>query len=148
MIMSEKKILIIDDEIDFVRIMSAHLKARGYSTVSASDAVGAIMVAQRENPDFIILDVRMPAGDGFTVMERLAKFDRTSLIPVAVVTGKMLSGKQRAMAEGAVGFFTKPVDFDKLLTLIDDLLGRPVGAGEGEQKESVYSLPESYNLDE
>jgi CheY-like chemotaxis protein len=90
----------------------------------------------------------MPAGDGFTVMERLAKCDLTSRIPIIVVTGKLLSGKQRAMAEGAVAFFTKPVDFDRLLTLIDDLLGQPVGAGERGQKERVYSLPESYNLDE
>jgi len=142
---SKKKILIVDDEIDFVRILSTYLKARGYSTVSASDAVGAIMVAQRENPDFITLDVNMPAGNGFTVMERLAKFDRTSLIPVVVVTGKVLTGRQRAMAAGAVGFLTKPVDFDRLLTLIDNLLGLPVGA---EQRESVYSLPESYKLDE
>jgi CheY-like chemotaxis protein len=129
MIMSEKKILIVDDEIDFVYVLSTHLKAHGYNTVMASDAVGAITVAQKERPDFIILDISMPAGDGFTVMERLAKSDYTALIPIAVVTGRMLSGKQRAMAEGAVAFFTKPVDFDRLLALIGDLLGQPVRAG-------------------
>jgi len=127
--MSEKKILIVDDEIDFVYVLSAHLKAHGYNTVMASDAVGAITVAQKERPDFIILDISMPAGDGFTVMVWLAKSDYTALIPVAVVTGRMLSGKQRAMAEGAAAFFTKPVDFDRLLALIGDLLGQPVGAG-------------------
>ena len=84
--MSEKKILIVDDERDFAYILSTHLKAHGYNTVMASDAVGAIAPAQKERPDFIILDISMPAGDGFTVMERLAKSDHTSLIPVAVVT--------------------------------------------------------------
>ena len=127
--MSEKKILIVDDERDFAFVLSTHLKAHGYNTVMASDAVGAITVAQKERPDFIILDISMPAGDGFSVMERLAKSDHTSLIPIAVVTGRALSGKQRAMAEGAVAFFTKPVDFDRLLALIGDLLGQPVRAG-------------------
>jgi CheY-like chemotaxis protein len=148
MIMSEKKILIVDDEMDFVRILGAHLKSRGYSVVGASDAVVAITAAQKERPDFIILDISMPAGDGFTVMERLAKSDHTALIPVIVVTGRELSGKQRAMAEGAAAFFTKPVDFDRLLTLIGDLLGQPAGAGERGQKEPGYSPTESYNLDE
>jgi CheY-like chemotaxis protein len=147
MIMSEKKILIVDDERDFAYILSTHLKAHGYNTVMASDAVGAVAAAQKERPDFIILDISMPAGDGFTVMERLAKSDHTALIPIAVVTGRAISGKQKAMAGGAVAFFTKPVDFDRLVIFIDDLLGQPVGASERGQKEPVYSLPESYNLD-
>jgi CheY-like chemotaxis protein len=146
--MSEKKILIVDDEMDFLRILSAHLKAHGYNVVGASDAVGAITTAQQERPDLIILDISMPAGDGFSVMGRLAKSDHTSLMPIIVVTGKVLSGEQRAMAEGAVAFFTKPVDFDRLLALIGDLLSQPVGAGERVQKEPGYSPPKSYNLDE
>ena len=146
--MSEKKILIVDDERDFAYILSTHLKAHGYNTVMASDAVGAVAAAQKERPDFIILDISMPAGDGFSVMERLAKSDHTSLIPIVVVTGMALSSKQRAMAEGAVAFFTKPVDFDQLLTFISDLLGQPVSVGERGQKEPGYSPPESYNLDE
>lgn len=146
--MSEKKILIVDDERDFAFVLSTHLKAHGYNTVMASDAVGAITVAQKERPDFIILDISMPAGDGFSVMERLAKSDHTSLIPIVVVTGMALSSKQRAMAEGAVAFFTKPVDFDQLLTFISDLLSQPVSAGGQAQKGPGYSPEESYNLDE
>ena len=146
--MSEKKILIVDDERDFAYILSTHLKAHGYNTVMASDAVGAVAAAQKERPDFIILDISMPAGDGFTVMERLAKSDHTALIPVIVVTGRALSSKQRAMTKGAMAFFTKPVDFDRLLIFISDLLGQPVGASERGQKEPGYSPPESYNLDE
>ena len=146
--MSEKKILIVDDERDFAYVLSTHLKAHGYNTVMASDAVGAIAAAQKERPDFIILDISMPAGDGFTVLERLAKSDHTSLIPVVVVTGRALSSKQRAMAGGAVAFFTKPVDFDQLLIFISDLLGQPIGVGERGQKEPGYSTPESFNMDE
>jgi CheY-like chemotaxis protein len=148
MIMSEKKILIVDDERDFAFVLSTHLKAHGYNTVMASDAVGAIAAAQKERPDFIILDISMPAGDGFSVMERLAKSDHTALIPVIVVTGRALSSKQRAMTKGAMAFFTKPVDFDRLLAFISDLLGQPVSAGEQKTKEPGYLPPENYNLDE
>jgi CheY-like chemotaxis protein len=126
--MNEKKILVVDDDRDFTYVMSEHLEAHGYNVVRAEDAVLAVMVAQKERPNLIILDINMPAGDGFTVMERLAKCDLTSQIPIILVTGKLLSGRQRAIAEGAVAFFTKPVDFDQLLTLIGNLSDRPVGA--------------------
>ncbi len=57
MIMSEKKILIVDDERDFAYVLSTHLRAHGYNTITASDAVRAIAAAQKERPDFIILDI-------------------------------------------------------------------------------------------
>ena len=105
--MSEKKILIVDDERDFAYVLSTHLKAHGYNIVMASDAVGAIAAAQKERPDFIILDISMPAGDGFTVMERLAKSDHTSLIPVAVVTGRATVGQAEGDGSGGGGLFYK-----------------------------------------
>jgi DNA-binding response OmpR family regulator len=128
--MDEKKILIVDDERDFVRILSANLKARGYNTVTASDAVGAITVAQKERPDLIILDVNMPGGDGLTVLKRLGASDHTSLIPVIVVTGLTPAAKVEMLAAGAVAFYVKPVDIDILLACIHEQLGQPAKAGQ------------------
>jgi len=128
--MDEKKILIVDDERDFVRILSANLKARGYNTVTASDAVGAITVAQRERPDLIILDVNMPGGDGLTVLKRLGASDHTSLIPVIVVTGLTPGAKVEMLAAGAVAFYVKPVDIDILQACIHEQLGQPAKAGQ------------------
>ena len=129
--MSEKKILIVDDEIDFVRILSAHLKSRGYSVVGASDAVVAITAAQKERPDLIILDVTMPAGDGLTVLKQLGASDHTSLIPVIVVTGLAPTMRTEALAAGAVEFYVKPVDIDILLACIRGHLGQTVEASQG-----------------
>jgi two-component system cell cycle response regulator len=129
--MGEKKILIVDDEMDFVRILSAHLKSRGYSVVGASDAVVAITAAQKERPDLIILDVAMPAGDGLTVLKRLGASDHTSLIPVIVVTGLVPAMREEAIAAGAVEFYVKPVDIDILLACIRKQLGQTVEAGRG-----------------
>ena len=129
--MAEKKILIVDDERDFVRILSAHLKAQGYSTVTASDAVGAITTAQKERPDLIILDVAMPGGDGLTVLKRLGASDHTSLIPVIVVTGLEPTMREEAIAAGAVAFYVKPVDIDILLAYIRGQLGQTVEVSQG-----------------
>jgi two-component system, cell cycle response regulator len=131
MIMSEKKILIVDDEIDFVRVLSAHLKAHGYSTVFASDAAQAITAAQKERPDLIILDLSMPAGDGLTVLKWLSVSDHTSLIPVIVVTGLSPTLKTEAIAAGAVEFYVKPVDIDILLACIRKQLFQAVEVGQG-----------------
>jgi len=128
--MNEKKILIVDDERDFVRILSAHLKVRGYIIVAASDAVGAITVAQKERPDLIILDVNMPGGDGLTVLKRLAASNHTSLIPVIVVTGLTPAAKVDMLAAGAVEFYVKPVDIDILLACIHEQVGQTVEAGQ------------------
>ena len=128
--MDEKKILIVDDEKDFVHILSAHLTARGYNTVTASDAVGAITKAQKERPDLIILDISMPAGDGLTVLKRLNASNHTSLMPVIVVTGQAPAAKTDALAAGASAFYVKPVDIDVLLACIRGLLGQTVEAGQ------------------
>jgi DNA-binding response OmpR family regulator len=124
--MDKKKILIIDDEKDFLRITAMQLKAKGYNTVAATDAVTAISVAQEEKPDLILLDIGLPAGNGFTVMERLACFDRTVLTPVIVVTGKDTSTfQEEALKAGAVVFLQKPIDIDELVAAIRNILGEP-----------------------
>ena len=127
--MSEKKILIVDDEVDFVRILSAHLKAHGYNTIMASDGVGAITAAQKERPDLIILDVAMPGGDGLNVLRRLNALNPRNMIPVIVVTGMEPKAKAEAFANGAVDFYLKPVNMDTLLECIREHIGQPVGAG-------------------
>ena len=66
--MSGKKILIIDDDQPLLLGLSARLKANGYGVVSAMDGISAIAVARKEAPDLIILDLGLPAGDGFLVL--------------------------------------------------------------------------------
>jgi DNA-binding response OmpR family regulator len=124
--MDKKKILIIDDEKDFLRITAMQLKARGYDIVAATDAVTAISVAQEEKPDLILLDIGLPAGDGFTVMERLACLDRTVLTPVIVITGRDTSTfQEQALKAGAMAFLRKPIDIDGLVAAIRNTLGEP-----------------------
>jgi DNA-binding response OmpR family regulator len=127
-IMPEKKILIVDDNADLVRIMGAHLEGHGYSVVSASDVAEAIKAVQKEKPDLIILDVTMPGGNGLDILKRLNAANPKKMIPVIVVTGMETRAKAEAFANGAVDFYLKPVNMDTLLESIREELGQPVGA--------------------
>lgn len=126
--MPEKRVLIVDDNADLVRIMSAHLEGHGYSVVSASDVAEAVKAVQKEKPDLIILDVVMPGGDGLSILKRLNALNPRNMIPVIVVTGMEPGTKAEAFANGAVDFYLKPVNMDILLECIREHIGQPVGA--------------------
>jgi DNA-binding response OmpR family regulator len=69
--MSVKKILIVDDDPHLLLGLTPRVQANNYSVVTAADAIGAIAVARKEAPDLIILDLGLPGGDGFVVLERM-----------------------------------------------------------------------------
>src|SRR5579863_1516409 len=114
--MSNPKILIVDDDPDLRRALKIRLRANHYDTLQASDGYSAIAVAQKEQPDLIILDLGLPAGDGFVVLKRLQNNDALSDIPVIVLTARdPLSNEQQALQSGAAAFFQKPADNNELL---------------------------------
>jgi DNA-binding response OmpR family regulator len=96
------KILIVDDDQDIRRLLGLRLKSGGYEVAFAGDAISAVNMARKENPDLILLDLMLPAGDGYVVMER-----------------------ERLVGAGADAFFHKPFDHDELLGAIARALGRP-----------------------
>lgn len=127
--MNANKILLIEDDKDTVRAMAVRFKAKGYQFVVAYDAISAISTARKEKPDLIILDLGLPAGDGFTVMQRLKSNYELMFIPVIVVSARdPLMNEQRALESGAEIFFQKPFDNDELFLAINKALlknGRP-----------------------
>jgi len=127
--MPEKKILIVDDNADLVRIKGAYLEGHGYSVFSASDVPEAIKEVQKDKPDLIILDVAIPGGDGLDILRQLTASNPKNMIPVIVVTGMEPGKKAEAFANGAVDFYLKPVNMDTLLECIREHIGQPVGVG-------------------
>ncbi|MFH1221351.1 MAG: response regulator [Candidatus Eisenbacteria bacterium] len=120
--MPKGKILIVDDDLDLQRGLGIRLCAEGYEVVAAADAVSATSVARRERPDVIILDLGLPGGDGYAVMDRL-KLLLVGSIPVIVLTARdPATDKARAKAEGAVAYFQKPVEHRALLRAIERAL--------------------------
>ena len=122
--MDKPKILIVDDDPDLQWALKTRLRANHYDTVQASDGYSAIAVAQKERPKLIILDLGLPAGDGFSVLERLRTNINMSSIPVIVVSARDLkSNMDRALKAGAKAFLQKPVDNAQLLSAIRKALG-------------------------
>jgi two-component system KDP operon response regulator KdpE len=124
--MTGKKLLVVDDDTDIVRAMHIRLRAHGYQVVLAPDAVAAISTARAEKPDLIILDIGLPGGDGFVVLERLKAVSELALIPVIVLTARHpIPNRDLALHAGAQAFFQKPVDNDEFLAAIRKALGEP-----------------------
>jgi CheY-like chemotaxis protein len=121
--MSNPKILIIDDDNDIRRALHIRLRSHGYDTVFAGDGLTAINTALKESPDLILLDLGLPAGDGFVVMERFQKNTRLSHIPVIVLTARECRGNQeKAVAAGCFAFFQKPADNGELMSAVEKAL--------------------------
>jgi DNA-binding response OmpR family regulator len=114
---AKPKVLIVEDDPDARRVMQLAVGAGGYQAILAADGVSALQAAKRENPAAIVLDLGLPGGDGFSVLERLAAASTLSAIPVVVVSGKD-SARARALAGGAVAFLGKPIDGAALLGAI------------------------------
>jgi DNA-binding response OmpR family regulator len=132
-IMNRKKILIVDDNEVIVRTLSLKLKANNYDVLSALDGAAAVSTARQQKPDLILLDITFPPEvsgvpwDGFQIIQWLHRLDEAKNIPIVIITGgDAAKYKDRALAEGAVAFFHKPVDNDELLATINKILS---GAG-------------------
>ena len=117
------KILVIDDDKTFTAMVASLLRTAGYTPVIAFDAMQGFMLAQREHPDLIILDLSMPAGGGMGVLDHLRHTSRTMNVPVVIVTGTSTPASESdAKAKGVVAVLTKPVDAKALMALVKEVV--------------------------
>ena len=115
----KKKILVVDDERDIVKALMIRLQRAGYDVVTAFDGARGVFMGHKEKPDLIILDIRMPAGNGFSVAQRLKRSIHTFTIPVIFLTGSPeKNAEEKAMAVGARFYIKKPYDPEELLDAI------------------------------
>ncbi len=122
--MPRPKILLVDDDPDLLRALRLRLRANNYEVTTASDGYAAIAAAQKERPALIILDLGLPVGDGFVVLNRLQNSDALSGVPVIVLSARdPQNNEEKALKAGAAAFFQKPADNDELLNVIRVSLG-------------------------
>jgi two-component system alkaline phosphatase synthesis response regulator PhoP len=117
------RVLVVDDEPDILLLHRLNLEAVGFEVLLAADGVMALTRIDNDLPDLVVLDVMMPALDGWGVLEALR--ERDAAPPVLVVSAK--SAQQdidRALEAGAAGYLTKPFEADKLIASVRALLGR------------------------
>ena len=122
--MADAKILIIEDDADQLMGLKLRLESHHYRVVHATDAVSAVRVARQAQPDLILLDIGLPAGDGFVVMERLRNLVDVAHVPIIIVSARDPERHaERALSAGAYAYFQKPVDNHTLIDAIEDALG-------------------------
>jgi two-component system KDP operon response regulator KdpE len=118
--MEPRKLMIVDDDEDLLRGLSIRLHASGYKVVRAADGTQAVSMAMSEKPDLILLDLGLPGGDGYVVMERLRSINCTFHVPIIVLSARdPATDRQRALDAGAAAYFQKPVDNKLLLWAIE-----------------------------
>ena len=121
-----KKILVVDDELLIVKVLSLRLEGLGYDVVAAYDGEEALEKVQKENPDLIILDVGLPRIDGNTLCELIKTDKKTKHIGVIMLTGKRLMGDmENSFSAGADIYMNKPYEWPHMVAQIHKLLGEP-----------------------
>jgi two-component system alkaline phosphatase synthesis response regulator PhoP len=125
---TQSKILLIDDDIDFVIATKTVLESRNYQISVAYNGDQGLEKARDEKPDLIILDIIMPVKDGFTVAEQLKKDSELSVIPVVMLTsfgdrkGETTLAVSQGMKLEAEDYVEKPIKPEELLKTVERLL--------------------------
>lgn len=122
-----KRILIVDDDDDIREVASLSLESlAGYQVFTASSGSSGLMIAAKEQPDAILLDVMMPDMDGPTTFQKLQAQDVTAHIPVVFLTAKVQPSERARFASlGAAAVLSKPFDPMTLASELADALGWP-----------------------
>jgi CheY-like chemotaxis protein len=127
-----QRVLLVDDEAAMRAVCRLNLELEGFDVLEASEGPEALNVAARERPDLVLLDVMMPAMDGFDVARRLQANPATSAIPVVFMTALAASDdRRRGFDAGGVGYVVKPFDPVRLGETVRTTLDR-VRAGDRE----------------
>lgn len=119
----KKKILLVDDEMDFVSLVKARLETADYDVVTAFDGKEALEKAKKEKPDLIILDLMLPKMDGYKVCGLLKKDTRYSKLPIILFSAKAQESDMELGKEvGADAYITKPFEPEVLMGKIRELM--------------------------
>lgn len=122
------RILLVEDNEMNRDMLGRRLQRRGYELVIAVDGAEGVSKAQSDAPDIILMDMSLPVLDGWEATRRLKAESATQAIPVIALTAHAMSGdRDKALEAGCDDYDTKPVEFDRLLSKIEALLGRAGG---------------------
>jgi len=119
-----KKALVIEDTPDNMELITFILKKNGIDTVQAWTGQEGVDKAQEEQPDFIILDIRLPDIDGPEVLSQIRGIENLRHIPVIAMTSYAMAGdREKLLAAGCTGYIEKPIDPEFVMSQINKILG-------------------------
>ncbi len=137
----KKKILVVDDEHQIVRLLTLRLQANNFDVISAHDGYQCWEVAKREFPDLILLDIRMPLGGGINAFQLLKGTTETSTIPVIFIAGfPSADVKGLVMDMGADDFISKPFNSEVMMEKINTIFNK----SNSKSNDNIFSNAE-YN---
>ncbi|MEO8356210.1 MAG: response regulator [Chloroflexota bacterium] len=133
-------LLVVEDIPDILRLLKATLEFKGYRVVTARDGQEALDVLGQERPAMIITDILMPKMDGFNLVHRLRINPDTRDIPVVFLSATYVAPEDKAFAVtlGVTRFIEKPVDFDKFLPAISELLAEGTASTQAPLNEREF----------
>src|SRR2546421_9951745 len=115
-------ILVVDDDLQLLKIVTHNLRAEGYQVLTASEGKHALETIERESPDLVLLDIMLPTMDGLQVCQRVREF---SAVPIVMITARGQSqDKIKGLDLGADDYLTKPFRVDELLARVRAVLRR------------------------
>jgi CheY-like chemotaxis protein len=123
-----QQILIVDDEADFIELVKFRLSDLSCDFLVANDGVQALSQARQYKPDLILLDILLPDMDGLSVCEILKRQPATKKIPIIFMSALSSDVTKRTAAMQAEDFFTKPLDLERLVNRVRDLLSHETAA--------------------
>jgi len=122
--LSDKKILLVEDNPVNRRLAEFLLRSQGYQVRAATNAQEAFDTIKAERPDLILMDVQLPGMDGLEATKQLKEDPTTRDIPVVAVTSYAMKGdREKALAAGCSGYITKPIDKDTFVREVASVLG-------------------------
>ena len=132
--MNPKRVLVVDDNVVILKVLSMKLRSAGYEVLLAEDGAAAVSHARQAKPDIILLDISFPpdvgggvAWDGFLILGWLRRLEEAKNTPVIVISGDHTAETmKRARAAGVVDFCPKPLDFPRLISAIERALSEAV----------------------
>ena len=121
------KILIVEDNPRNMRLMELLLRGSGYTLLRATDGEEALVMAAREQPDLILMDVQLPRLSGLEAARRLRRIPVFKCIPIIAVTAYAMKGeREKLIAAGFDGYLSKPVNARELREVIAEKLGQRI----------------------
>jgi CheY-like chemotaxis protein len=120
---SGKRILLVDDDVEIVESMRTVLESRGYEILVARDGNQGLVMAEKEGPDLVVLDMMMPKRSGFLVLEKLRRGNPNPVRVIMITANEGSRHKAYAEMLGVDDYIRKPFAMDRLLASIDRLLG-------------------------
>lgn len=119
--MSQIRVLIVDDEEDFLELVRERLEFGGYLVDTATDGKKALIMIAQQKPDIILLDLMMPHMNGYEVCERLKNDEMYMDIPIIILTAKAQEeDKRRGLRAGADDYLVKPFEPKELISKIEE----------------------------